>query len=69
MPDLKYIHRELKRKSVTLQLLWEEYINQNPDGYRYSYFCELPLFLVVGTHLFVPSYLRTGSAKNPSPMR
>ncbi|RQD78416.1 MAG: IS21 family transposase, partial [Candidatus Syntrophonatronum acetioxidans] len=41
MPDLKYIHRELKRKSVTLQLLWEEYINQNPDGYRYSYFCEL----------------------------
>ncbi len=28
-----------------------------------------PLFLVVGTHLFVPSYLRTGSAKNPSPMR
>lgn len=41
IPDFKHIHRELKRKSVTLQLLWEEYMSQNPDGYRYSYFCEL----------------------------
>ena len=41
MPDLEKIHRELKQKGVTLQLLWEEYIDQYPDGYRYSYFCEL----------------------------
>jgi len=26
---------------VTLQLLWEEYRQGNPDGYRYSRFCEL----------------------------
>ena len=26
---------------VTLQLLWEEYRQANPDGYRYSRFCEL----------------------------
>jgi transposase len=26
---------------VTLQLLWEEYREANPDGYRYSRFCEL----------------------------
>lgn len=41
LPDMEWIHRELKRKSVTLQLLWEEYKNQHPDGYHYSYFCEL----------------------------
>jgi len=26
---------------VTLQLLWEEYRQGNPEGYRYSRFCEL----------------------------
>jgi transposase len=26
---------------VTQQLLWEEYRQVNPDGYRYSPFCEL----------------------------
>jgi len=35
------IHRELKRKHVTLTILWEEYIAAHPDGYRYSRFCEL----------------------------
>src|SRR5690242_2922199 len=40
-PDWASIHRELKRKHVTLQILWDEYIEQNPDGYRYSRFCEL----------------------------
>src|SRR4029453_15437103 len=24
-----------------LQILWDEYIEQHPDGYRYSRFCEL----------------------------
>lgn len=41
LPDTRYIHNELKRKSVTLQLLWEEYLANNPNGYSYSYFCEL----------------------------
>src|SRR5487761_1132172 len=40
-PDWAEIHRELKRKHVTLQILWDEYIEQHPDGYRYSRFCEL----------------------------
>jgi transposase len=31
----------LKRKHVTLQVLWEEYIAEHPDGYRYSRFCDL----------------------------
>jgi hypothetical protein len=41
MPSMQYLHQELKRKHVTLQLLWYEYKQQNPDGYQYSYFCEL----------------------------
>jgi transposase len=40
-PDWAGIHRELKRKHVTLSILWDEYIERHPDGYRYSRFCEL----------------------------
>ena len=41
MPDMNYIHKELKRKGVTLQLLWEEYRNENPEGYSRSQFSYL----------------------------
>jgi len=41
VPPMDYIHRELKRKGVTLQLLWYEYKQANPEGYQYSQFCEL----------------------------
>lgn len=40
-PDWPTIHRELRRKSVTLRLLWEEYRATAPQGYGYSQFCEL----------------------------
>ena len=40
-PDCAYIHREIKRDSVTLQLLWEEYAQIHPNGYRYTQFCEI----------------------------
>jgi len=40
-PDCTYLHTELKRKGVTLMLLWEEYLAEHPQGYRYSHFCEL----------------------------
>lgn len=40
-PDWAAVNRELKRKHVTLQILWDEYIETHPDGYRYSRFCEL----------------------------
>jgi transposase len=39
MPNMKYLYQELKRKSVTLQLLWYEYKHSNPEGYQYSQFC------------------------------
>ena len=40
-PDWAALNRELKRKHVTLQILWDEYIESHPDGYRYSRFCDL----------------------------
>ena len=41
LPNWKEIHQELRRKSVTLQLLWNEYHQIHPEGYAYSRFCEL----------------------------
>lgn len=32
--------KELKRTGVTKQLLWQEYLVQHPDGFRYTQFCE-----------------------------
>lgn len=40
LPDFAYLHQELKKKGVTLQLLWKEYKSLHPDGYQYSQFCE-----------------------------
>jgi len=40
-PDWGEVHIELRRKGVTLQLLWLEYKQACPDGYEYSRFCEL----------------------------
>ena len=41
-PDYADIRHELQtNKHVTLQLLWEEYREKNPDGYRYSRYCDL----------------------------
>ena len=39
MPDMNYLFQELRKKSVTLQLLWYEYKQSNPEGYQYSQFC------------------------------
>jgi transposase len=30
----------MRKKSVTLELLWQEYKAAHPDGYQYSWFCE-----------------------------
>jgi transposase len=41
-PDGFEIHQELKRKGVTLQLLWAEYVARHgKQAYRYSRFCDL----------------------------
>ncbi len=40
-PDVEQMHTELRRKGVTLMLLWQEYKSVHPDGYNYSRYCDL----------------------------
>ncbi len=39
LPNWSYIHQQLRQKSVTLMLLWQEYKEIHPQGYQYSQFC------------------------------
>ena len=41
LPDWSVVHEQLRRKGVTLQLLWQEYREAHPDGYQRSQFCQL----------------------------
>jgi len=41
LPDLQYLSGELKKKGVTLQLLYEEYKRDNADGYERTQFYHL----------------------------
>src|SRR3989475_10762551 len=36
-----YLHAERRKPGVTLELLHLEYLEQHPDGYRYTQFCEV----------------------------
>jgi transposase len=40
VPNWVEVHQEMKKKSVTLFLLWQEYREQSPQGYQYSWFCD-----------------------------
>lgn len=39
LPDLEYVHRELRKKAMTLQLLWREYRDVHENGIGYTQFC------------------------------
>lgn len=39
-PDMEYIFHEMKKKKVTLMLLWEEYKEKHPGGIMYTQFCD-----------------------------
>ena len=41
VPDCAALHAERRKPGVTLELLHLEYLEQHPDGYRYTQFCEL----------------------------
>jgi transposase len=41
VPPWPQIHEQLRRKGVTLYLLWQEYRQAHPVGFQYSRFCEL----------------------------
>lgn len=39
-PDMEKVFSEMKKKNVTLMLLWEEYKGKHPDGIMYTQFCD-----------------------------
>src|SRR5216683_4284814 len=41
VPDCAALHAERRKPGVTLELLHLEYLEQHPDGYRYTQFCEI----------------------------
>jgi hypothetical protein len=41
VPDWAWVHRELRRTNVTLALLWEEHRASAPEGFGYSWSCDL----------------------------
>jgi transposase len=38
-PDFVMVDREVRKKGVTLMLLWLEYLEVHPGGYQYTQFC------------------------------
>lgn len=44
-PNWVDVHQALKRKHVTLSIVWEEYIAVHPGGYRYSRYV-VPTFML-----------------------
>jgi len=40
-PDWRAVQRELTKKNMTLQVVWEDYKKENPGGYGRSQFCHL----------------------------
>ncbi len=41
LPDWEYVHREKRKKGVTLELLWHEYQEHAEKPYSYGQFCGL----------------------------
>ena len=41
LPDWSLVQKEMKRKGMTLALLWDEYKVDHPVGYQYSQYCKL----------------------------
>jgi transposase len=39
LPDWSTIHKEVRKKGVTISLLWTEYKLDHPQGYQYTQFC------------------------------
>ena len=40
LPDWEEVRKELRKKGVTLRLIWIEYLEKHPDGYKHAQFEE-----------------------------
>jgi transposase len=60
LPVWNEIHREMKRKGVTLKLLWEEYKQRHHDGYQYTQFSVKYKAWLGGQNLSMPQIHKAG---------
>ena len=60
-PDWPLIAREIKRKGVTLLLLWQEYRAAHPDGYGYTWFCGRYLASIKRTRVSLRNRFEAGA--------
>ena len=59
LPDFHEVQRQLQtHKHVTLQLVWEEYRETQPDGYRYSHY--VAAVFMLRNHLKAMTGARSG---------
>ena len=65
-PDWPRVAQELKRKGVTLTLLWQEYRTAHPDGYGYTWFCGQVCGPSAPGEPDLPSQPRGGSVTRPT---
>ena len=59
-PDWRQVHQELKRKGVTLKLLWEEYQQTKSSAYQYSWFCLHYRQWAKGNEVWMPQQHKAG---------
>ena len=62
LPDFKQIYKELKRKGVTLTLLWKEYRDIHKNGYKYTQFCQLYNEWAACSKLWMPQEHKAGES-------
>ncbi len=60
LPNWPEVHQELKRKGVTLLLLWQEYKAIHPEGLQYSQFCERYRYFASKLDLVMRQHHRAG---------
>lgn len=60
MPNWAEVHQELKRKGVTLLLLWQEHKTAHPDGLQYSQFCDRYRYFASKLDLVMRQHHRAG---------
>lgn len=61
-PDFEYINQELKKRDITLELLWQEYTAQYSNGLSYSRFCEVFRNFQKKRHASMRQFYKSGEA-------
>ncbi|ANF83232.1 hypothetical protein A3K93_13370 (plasmid) [Acinetobacter sp. NCu2D-2] len=61
-PDFEYIGQELKKRDITLELLWQEYIFQHKNGLSYSRFCKVFKDFQMKRHASMRQSFKSGEA-------